>query len=330
MDYAIVLFAIVLFIAFAFYYFSKIKSREDHSISIPTLSRYSTDLTKMAQEGKMDPIIGRANEIRRVTQILSRRTKNNPVLIGKAGVGKTAIVEGLAQRIVARKVPRELLNKRVISLDLGALVSGTKYRGEFEQRMRSVLQEIERSQRNIILFIDELQLLSETGGSEGGIGAGDILKPLLSRGALQVIGASTFKDYFRSIKKDPALERRFQPIYVKEPSPEETIKILQGLKKSYEVFHKVKITDQAIKEAVELGKKYLKNRSFPDKAIDLVDEAASRVKLYKVDAGKNGKDKTFKVSADEVRSVFREWMDIKEGEFEEIASSKESKKSSEK
>ncbi|MDD4606860.1 MAG: AAA family ATPase [Patescibacteria group bacterium] len=320
MDTYILIFALVLFLSLTIYYLIKKSGTKIFSTSKSqsgVLSRYSVDLTQSAQQAKMDPIINRTEEIRRVTQILSRRTKNNPVLIGKAGVGKTAIVEGLAQKIVKRQVPIQLIGKRVISLDLGALMSGTKYRGEFEERIKAVLKEIEASQRQIILFIDELHILANTGGSEGGLGAADILKPLLARGDLQVIGASTFKEYFRSIKKDSALERRFQPVYIKEPSPEETLEILNGLKSRYEEFHKVEITEEAIREAIELGTKYLKNRYFPDKAIDLIDEAASKVKLYKVDAEQQGKEaQNLKVTAEEVRSVFREWMDIEQGSGE--------------
>ena len=244
----------------------------------PNLDEYSRDLTQMAREGKLDPVIGRDKEIERVIQILSRRTKNNPVLIGEPGVGKTAIVEGLAQMIVADNVPENLLNKRVVALDLSAIVAGSKYRGEFEKRLKAVMDEIMES-GNIILFIDELHTLVGAGAAEGAIDASNILKPALARGELQTIGATTLDEYRKYIEKDAALERRFQSVLVEEATPEETIEILKGLRDAYEAHHKVAITDEAIEAAVHMSHRYITDRFLPDKAIDLVDEAASRVRL---------------------------------------------------
>jgi len=242
------------------------------------LDEYSRDLTEMARENKLDPVIGRDKEINRVIQVLSRRTKNNPVLIGEPGVGKTAIIEGLAQMIVSENVPELLLNKRVVSLDLSSLVAGSKYRGEFEQRLKGVMTEIIES-GNIILFIDEMHTLVGAGAAEGAIDAANILKPALARGELQAIGATTLDEYRKYIEKDAALERRFQSVLVEENSTEEAVDILKGLRDPYEAHHKVKITDQAIKDAVVLSHRYISDRFLPDKAIDLIDEAASKVRL---------------------------------------------------
>jgi len=242
------------------------------------LEKYTLNLTLLAREGKFDPIIGRETEIRRVMQVLSRRTKNNPVLIGEAGVGKTAIVEGLAQRIAKQDAPESLKNKDIISLDLGALVAGTKFRGEFESRVKSVLKEIKKS-GNYVLFIDELHTLIGAGGAEGAIDASNLLKPALARGELHCIGATTLKEYQRYIERDQALERRFQPVYVEEPSVEDTNAILRGIKEKYEIFHGIRITDEAILNAVKLSKRYITDRFLPDKAIDLVDEASSALKM---------------------------------------------------
>jgi len=246
--------------------------------STPVLDQFSRDLTQYAREGNLDPVIGRDKEIERVVQILSRRTKNNPVLVGDPGVGKTAIVEGLAQRIITQEVPETLLEKRVLTLELSSVVAGTKYRGEFEERLKKIIDEI-RNTGNVIIFIDELHTLIGAGGAEGAIDAANILKPALARGELQCIGATTLDEYRKHIERDAALERRFQPIMVEEPSEEETIEILNGLRDRYEAHHRVKITDEAIRAAARLSDRYIADRFLPDKAIDLIDEASSRVRL---------------------------------------------------
>ena len=246
--------------------------------SYKALEKYSTDLTAAAKEGKLDPVIGRDQEIRRVIQILSRRTKNNPVLIGEPGVGKTAVVEGLAQRIVAGDVPTTLQGKKLISLDLGSMVAGSKYRGEFEERLKSVLNEIKNADGQIITFIDEIHTIVGAGAAEGSMDAGNMLKPMLARGELRLIGATTLDEYREYIEKDPALERRFQPVMVNEPTVEDTISILRGLKERYEVYHGVKIQDAALIAAATLSDRYITDRFLPDKAIDLVDEACAMVK----------------------------------------------------
>ena len=243
------------------------------------LEKYAQDLTERARKGKLDPVIGRDDEIRRTIQILSRRTKNNPVLIGEPGVGKTAIVEGLAQRIVSGDVPETLKNKRLVSLDLGAMLAGAKYRGEFEDRLKAVLNEIEKAEGQIILFIDELHTLVGAGASEGAIDASNMLKPALARGTLRAVGATTLAEYQKYIEKDKALERRFQQVYVGEPTVEDTIAILRGLKERYEVHHGVRIKDAAIVAAATLSNRYITDRFLPDKAIDLIDEAASRIRI---------------------------------------------------
>lgn len=273
------------------------------------LSQFSQDLTQMALDNKLDPVIGREEEIERVIQILSRRTKNNPVLIGKPGIGKTAIAEGLAQLIAAKKVPDILKNKKVLSLDLTNIVAGTKYRGEFEKRLKQIADEITASKRNIILFIDEIHTLAEAGGAEGSIDADDILKPALARGDLQVIGATTIEEYKQFIAKDVTLDRRLHPLLIDEPSEEETLDILRGIRKKYEQFHKVKITDEAIKAAVSLSATNVKNKSFPDKAIDLMDESASKVSIDSTDRKKD--DQWPEVTAQIVSEVMKEWMENK-------------------
>lgn len=260
----------------------KAKAKPDGTASgntnTPALNQYGRDLTEMAKEGKLDPIIGREKEIERVIQILSRRTKNNPVLIGDPGVGKTAIAEGLAQKIVEGKIPEILKDKRVITLDLSSMVAGSKYRGEFEERLKNVMNEI-RESKNIILFIDEMHTIIGAGAAEGAIDASNILKPALARGEIQAIGATTIDEYRKHVEKDAALERRFQPVTVGEPTKEEALLILEGLRDKYEAHHKVKITDEALKSAVEFSDRYITDRYLPDKAIDLVDEAASKVRI---------------------------------------------------
>jgi ATP-dependent Clp protease ATP-binding subunit ClpC len=249
----------------------------------PTLDQFGRDLTQMAREGKLDPVIGRIKEIERVIQVLSRRTKNNPVLIGEPGVGKTAIAEGLAQRIIEGEVPEILKDKRVVTLDLASMVAGAKYRGEFEDRLKKVMGELHQA-GNVILFIDEMHTIIGAGAAEGAIDASNILKPALARGEIQAIGATTLDEYRKHVEKDPALERRFQPIMVGEPTVEETVSILQGLRDKYESHHRVKITDDAIQAAVNLSDRYISDRFLPDKAIDLIDEAASRVRIKTITA----------------------------------------------
>lgn len=256
---------------------------EDAESGYEALKRFSRDLTELARQGKLDPVIGRDGEIRRVIEILARRTKNNPALIGEPGVGKTAIVEGLAQRVVSGEVPELLRDKQVIQLDLPAMVAGTKYRGEFEERLKAVMDEIRAAQGRIIVFIDELHTVVGAGAAEGAIDASNILKPALARGEMQCIGATTLDEYRKHIEKDPALERRFQPVYVEEPTVEQTIEILQGLRPRYEEHHGVKITDEALEAAAVLSDRYISDRHLPDKAIDLIDEAAARVRIATYD-----------------------------------------------
>lgn len=265
------------------------RQSQNNTAETPTLDSLARDLTVIAKEGNIDPVIGREKEIERVIQVLSRRTKNNPVLIGEPGVGKTAIAEGLAQKIVANDVPELLRDKRVMTLDMGTVVAGTKYRGEFEDRLKKVMEEI-RQAGNVLLFIDELHTLVGAGGAEGAIDASNILKPSLARGELQCIGATTLDEYRKHIEKDAALERRFQPIQVDEPTPEESIQILKGLRDRYEAHHRVTITDESIEAAVNLSNRYITDRFLPDKAIDLIDEAGSRVRLRSYTAPPNLKE----------------------------------------
>ena len=243
------------------------------------LEKYGVDLTARAAEGELDPVIGRDDEIRRVIQVLSRRRKNNPVLIGEPGVGKTAIVEGLAQRIVSGDIPESLRDRRLIALDIGGMIAGAKYRGEFEERLKSVLKEITEAKGQIIVFIDELHTIVGAGAAEGAVDAANLLKPMLARGELRAVGATTLDEYRKHIEKDPALERRFQPVVVDEPSVEDTIAILRGLSERYEVHHNVAIKDSALIAAATLSDRYIADRFLPDKAIDLIDEAASRVRI---------------------------------------------------
>lgn len=250
----------------------------DRKNSTQTLDQYSRDLTQLVREGKLDPVIGREKEIERVIQILSRRTKNNPCLIGEPGVGKTAIAEGIAAKIAAGDVPDTIKDKRLVTLDLSGMVAGSKYRGEFEERIKKVIAEVKQA-GNVLLFLDELHTIIGAGGAEGAIDASNILKPSLARGEIQLIGATTLEEYRKYIEKDAALERRFQPVRVEEPSEEEAVLILKGLRPKYEEHHKVTITDEAVEAAVKMSSRYINDRFLPDKAIDLIDEAASRVRL---------------------------------------------------
>ncbi len=262
------------------------KVRGDRHIDSPgaesglqALEKYCRNLSKLARDGKLDPVIGRDEEVRRTIQVLSRRKKNNPMLIGEPGVGKTAIAEGLAQRIVGEDVPDSLHNKEIVALDMGALIAGTKYRGEFEERLKGVLKEVEESDGNIILFIDEVHTIVGAGASEGAMDAANLLKPALARGELHCIGATTLAEYQKYIEKDAALERRFQPVMVREPSLEDAISILRGLRERYEIYHGVRITEGALSAAVSLSSRYISDRFLPDKAIDLIDEAGSMIRL---------------------------------------------------
>ncbi len=298
--FTIVLSVIILFLLYK-------RNNPESQTHSSLLALYSRDLTALARLGKLDPVVGRLHELSRLIQILSRRTKNNPVLIGNSGVGKTAIVEQLANMIAVGTVPDSLKGKRVLQLDLSGLVAGTKYRGEFEKRLKGVVTEIVAAQRRIILFIDELHSLAEAGEATGAIDAADILKPALARGELQAIGATTMEEYHNSIENDETLKRRFQPITVDEPSAQDTLKILQGLRNRYEDYHHVEITDEAIKAAVELSNISLKGRFFPDKAIDVMDEAGAKVRLETVMESRKANEGRPKVTRKEIEEVISEW-----------------------
>lgn len=305
----LIIIGVVALSAIIFFISKKKSGSGSYSHSGSVLAQFSVDLTQKAADGKLDPVIGRDEEIERVIQILSRRTKNNPVLIGKPGVGKTAIAEGLALAIAQKKVPKILQHKRVLALDLPGIVSGTKYRGEFEKRLKHITDEIIASKRSIILFIDEVHTLAEAGGAEGSIDADDILKPALARGDLQLIGATTIKEYKEFIKKDVTLDRRLHPLLIDEPTKDETIEILQGIKRKYEQFHKVNITDEAILTAVHLSEQHMKEKFFPDKAIDLMDEAAAKVSIENVGKGEPGEQSAWpQVGTGEVQEVMQEWL----------------------
>ncbi|MBF1726557.1 MAG: ATP-dependent Clp protease ATP-binding subunit, partial [Streptococcus sp.] len=294
---------------------SKRKARQESSQEgTPTLNSLARDLTELAREGKIDPVVGREDEVRRIIQIISRRTKNNPVLVGEPGVGKTAIVEGLAQRMVSGEVPEEIAEKRLMMLDMGAVVAGTKYRGEFEERMKKILDEVYREQ-DVILFIDELHTLIGAGGAEGSIDASNILKPALARGEIQVIGATTLDEYQKYIEKDAALERRFASVHVNEPSADDTVEILKGLRKRYEDHHRVEITDAAIEAAVQLSVRYITSRKLPDKAIDLMDETAAKARLDR--SGKHSPLQKLEVEVAEL--AVKKDEAIREQKFEEAA-----------
>ncbi len=298
----------VLIFAGLFMFFGVVLLRENTKEKIrgSILALYSQDLTQLARQGKLDPVIGRNHEIERVIQILSRRTKNNAVLVGDSGVGKTAIVEGLAQKIAQGTVPDPVKHKRILALDLSGLVAGTKYRGEFEKRLKGILDEVIASQREIILFIDEVQTLAQAGEATGAIDAADILKPALARGQLQAIGATTKNEYENYIVKDITLERRFQPVLVNEPNVEETLAIIEGLRTNYERHHKVRISDEALKAAVEYSGKLLPDRHYPDKAIDAMDEAAAKVRLGAIHTHAETADFPVVTAAD-IKIVLEEW-----------------------
>ncbi|MBI4093213.1 MAG: ATP-dependent Clp protease ATP-binding subunit [Candidatus Kerfeldbacteria bacterium] len=279
----------------------------EKSSKTPTLDQYAKDLTKLARLGELDPVIGRNHEIQRVIQILSRRTKNNPVLIGDSGVGKTAIVEELANEIAKGTVPSPIQNKRVLALDLSSLVAGTKYRGEFEKRLKTVMDEIIAAERQVILFIDEIHTLAEAGEASGAIDAADILKPSLARGDLQVIGATTMEDFRKYIEHDRTLERRFQPVIIEEPDAEKTLEMLQGLKTRYEQHHKVRYSDEALQAAVRLSDQFLVDRFFPDKAIDLLDEAGAMVRLATIKHPDRPDAGSPTVTKRDIQTIVKEW-----------------------
>lgn len=279
-DTKLILLATLFVLSAAYLLFRLFQGRSrDIFVSTPILSSFSKDMTEMARQGRLDPVVGREKEIRHLIMVLSKRTKNNAVLIGEAGVGKTTIAEGLAERIVAGNVPFDLLKKRVLALDLNSLLAGTKYRGEFEQRIKHLTDEITRSDRNIIIFIDEIHNLIEAESSGESISVGDIFKPAMARGDLQIVGATTQEEYESYFQKDLAFKRRLQPIFVNEPDKEETFAILKGIRKKYEDYHRVKISDEVLRSCIDFSEKMLPGRSFPDKAIDLMDEACSQARI---------------------------------------------------
>ncbi|MBI5037184.1 MAG: ATP-dependent Clp protease ATP-binding subunit [Candidatus Kerfeldbacteria bacterium] len=300
---SLMLILIVLGVVIFWLYRENIKARSNTGV----LRLYSKDLTSLARQNQLDPVIGREHEVERVIQILSRRTKNNPVLIGKSGVGKTAIIEGLAQKISDGSVTTILQNKKVLALDLSGLVAGTKYRGEFEKRLKSLVDEIIAAKRSIILFIDEIHTLAEAGQATGAIDAADILKPALARGDLQVIGATTPEEYKDYVEKDMTLERRFQPVLIGEVTKEQTFNILKGVRSRYEQHHQLKISDAALTQAIEMADQHIHDRYFPDKAIDLMDEAAALVKLRGIKKPAPAGSAT--VEASDVDEVLNEWRD---------------------
>lgn len=293
---------------FLLFGFLMMRDRDSSPGKSQVLALYSQDLTTLARLNKLDPVIGRQHEIDRVIQILSRRTKNNAVLVGNSGVGKTAIVEGLANLIAKGEVPDPIKNKRILALDLSGLVAGTKYRGEFEKRLKTILDEVIASKRSIILFIDELHTLAAAGEATGAIDAADILKPALARGELQAVGATTESEYEQYIKHDVTLERRFQPVMVDEPNVAETMSIIRGLRSRYEDHHQVRITDEALSAAVDLSGQALPDRHFPDKAIDVMDEASAKVRLAAMKNPDLYRDQLPTVTADDIREVLDEWV----------------------
>jgi len=314
---------VVVAVAAIFYLYKKRSSFNSPAIATRNLDMYAVDLTLQAKQGTIDPVVGRDDEIARATQILTRRTKNNVILVGAPGVGKTAVVEGLANRITAGLVPEVLLNKRVLLLQVSEILAGTKYRGEFEQRVKGIIQEIRNSNRTIILFIDEIHTITQTKGTEGAVNLSDILKPALARGDLQLIGATTQKEYELYIQPDESWDRRFQVVLVDEPSVEESVKILQGIKKNYEDYHKVTISNEAILAAVRLSQEYIKGRRLPDKAIDIMDEASAMVNVERGSkheqaaallhsAAKKASEKSLEsnpiVDVEHVKEVVAEWV----------------------
>lgn len=301
---SLILIFVVLGVVIIWLYRENIKVRGNFQV----LDMYSKNLTELAAQGKLDPVIGREREIGRLIQILSRRTKNNPVIIGHSGVGKTAIVEGLAIKIATGDVTSALAGKKLLSLDLSGLVAGTKYRGEFEKRLKSLVDEIIAAQRQIILFIDEIHTLAEAGKASGAIDAADILKPALARGELQVVGATTIEEYKKYVENDTTLERRFQPVLIEEATPEQTLLILKGVRPRYQEHHQLKISDAALAKAVELSDKFIHDRHFPDKAIDLMDEASAMVKLRSIK--ESGDTNKLVVEAKDIEQVMSEWKEI--------------------